>query len=155
MAYEHETDRIDLGDGHWTVMFKELKHGTERRVKDLGRKYLRGKDGINPSFQFKDSDNGEQKTEVIGEIEVDLEHFDATAATDLMILLQTVEWSFGEITQEVLDDLPKRIHDKLDAAMKERYVFPLASSGGDGSGNSSSSPSRRERRHPPTSKKQS
>lgn len=155
MAYEHETDRIDLGDDHWTVMFKELKHGTERRVKDIGRKYLRGKDGINPSFQITESENGEQKTKVIGEIEVDLEKFDATSATDLMILLQTVEWSFGEITQEVLDDLPKRIHDKIDAAMKERYVFPLAASGGDGSGSSSSSPSRRERRHPPNSKKQS
>ena len=145
MAYQHETDRIDLGDGHWTIMFKELKHGTERRVKEISRKFLKGKDGINPSFELKEED-GKPQASVTGSVEVDLEKFDATEATDLMILLQTVEWSFGDRTQEVLDDLPKRIHDKLDAAMKERYVFPLAASGDNGSGNNSSSPSSETKR---------
>ena len=147
MAYQHETEVIDLGDGHWTTMFKELKHGTERRVKEISRKFLKGKDGNNPSFDFKEEDGKPQAT-VTGSVEVDLEKFDATGATDLMILLQTVEWSFGEITQEVLDDLPERIHDKIDAAMKEMYVSPLAVGGDNGSGKASSSPSRKQRRHP-------
>ena len=146
MSYQHGTDRIDLGDGHYTVMFKELKHGTERRVKEVSRKFLKGKDGTNPSFEIKESEDGKPQASVTGSVEVDLEKFDASEATDLMILLQTVEWSFGEITQTVLDDLPKRIHDKLDAAMKERYVFPLAASGDNGSENNSSSPSSEKRR---------
>jgi len=147
MAYQHETVNIDLGDGHSTTMLKELKHGTERRVKEISRRFLKGKDGANPSFEFKEED-GKPHASVIGSVEVDLEKFDATGATDLMILLQTVEWSFGEITQEVLDDLPERIHDKIDAAMKEMYVSPLAASGGNGSEKASSLPSRKERRHP-------
>lgn len=147
--YEHETDRIDLGDGHWTVMFKELKHGTERRVGALGRKAFKGKDGVNPTFEIKDSD-GKSQASITGGIEVDLEQFDAYAATDLMILLQTVEWSFGEVTQEILDDLPARIRELLRLEVNARYANPLAASGGNGSGKSSSSPSRRERRHPPS-----
>jgi len=130
-VYEHETDRIYLGDGHWTVMFKELKHGTERRVGALGRKAFKGKNGINPTFEIKDTD-GKAEASVTGGIEVDLEQFDAFAATDLMILLQTVEWSFGEISQEVLDDLPARIRENIKIAMNERYAYPLAASGGNG-----------------------
>ena len=148
MAYQYETEVIDLGDGHSTTMLKELKHGTERRIKEISRKFLRGKDGNNPSFDLKESDDGKQQGTMTGSVEVDLQKFDATSATDLMILLQTVEWSFGEITQEVLDDLPERIHDKIDAAMKDMYVSPLAAGGGSGSAKASSSPSRRERRHP-------
>lgn len=137
MAYEHETERIDLGDDHWTIMFKELKHGTERRVGALGQKALKGKDGVNPTFEIKDTD-GQAKASLVGGIEVDLESFDAFAATNLMILLQTVEWSFGDVNQEVLDDLPARIREKLKEAVNERYALPLARSGGDGSGSSSS-----------------
>ena len=148
MAYQHETEVIDLGDGHWTTMLKELKHGTERRVKEFSRRFLKGKDGANPSFDFKESGDGKQQGTVTGSVEVDLQKLDTTGATDLIILLQTVEWSFGEITQEVLDDLPARIHDMIDAAMKEMYVSPLAASGGNGSAKASSSPSRKERRHP-------
>lgn len=145
--YEHEIERIDLGDGHWTVMFRELKHGTERRIGALGRKAFKGKDGVNPTFEIKDTD-GKPGASVTGGIEVDLEQFDAYAATDLMILLQTVEWSFGEISQEVLDDLPARIREKIKTAVNERYAYPLAVSGDNGSGKVSSPPSRRERRHP-------
>lgn len=147
--YEHETDRIDLGDGHWTVMFKELKHGTERRVGALAQKALKGKDGTNPVFELQDGD-GEQKAKMIGGIEVDLENFDAFAGTNLMIVLQTVEWSFGEVTQEILDDLPARIRELLRLEVNARYANPLAASGGNGSGKGSSLPSRRERRHPPS-----
>jgi len=148
MVYQHEVVKIDLGDGHSTTMLKELKHGTERRVKEISRRFLKGKNGANPSFEIKESEDGKPQATVTGSVEVDLEKFDVTGATDLMILLQTVEWSFGEITQEVLDDLPERIHDKIDAAMKEMYVSPLAVSGGSGSAKASSSPSRKERRHP-------
>ena len=148
MPYEHQTERIELGEGHYTVMFEHLKHGTERRVKEIGRQYLRGKDGINPTFKMEDKD-GEQKGSVSGEFEIDLERFDDSSGTDCMILMQTIEWSFGPIVQETIDDLPIEMRDQINDWMVAHYQRPKVESGADESAKASSSPSRRERRHPP------
>lgn len=118
-----ETLKIEL-DSDWALMFTELRHGTSRKVQAVYEPYLNKKE-VQEILSKLNNGNTEELTklqDIIGAIP-------SINATDVMILNQVKEWSFGDISQEVLDDMPERKRSILSAKCDELYTYPLAESG--------------------------
>jgi hypothetical protein len=137
MAYTFKTERLDLGDGDFAVLFVELKHKTERAVGDLMRKFIKAPQGI--KIQIPEGENvakvaadltakAQEKAKIMGELEIDFANADFSGAADIMILNQVKEWSFGDVTQAVLDEMPAKKRDQI--ARRFDVLFPFPQGGG-------------------------
>lgn len=115
----HNTIIIDLGDGDSAELFAEMRHGTIRAIEQLYRPYFE-----RPEYQeILKLDSFEERQKallplVIGSDEI-------ARATDLMILGQVKSWTFGEVNQAVLDDIPERKHQILSQEANKLYEAPL------------------------------
>ena len=121
------TKTIDLGGGDSAVILQELTHGTSRKVQAITRVFLKAPDA---KLEIKE-DKGKTEAKVTSqEVAVDWENADFTKADDALILGQTAKWSFGEVTQEVLDTLAETKRDALLKAVDEECdARPLPESG--------------------------
>lgn len=138
MAYEIKTERLDLGDGDFAVLMVELKHKTERAVGDLMKKFIKAPQGIKISIPetgkvdqaVKDlaAEAKKVQAQVIGTLEIDFANADFIGAVNITILYQVKEWSFGPVTQEVLDEMPARKRDIIAKRLDE--LFPFGQGGG-------------------------
>ena len=119
MSYEVKTDRVDLGDGQYAVFFKEIRHGTQKAVNSLTRPFLKYPEGQSPKLvQGKDLKPMIQGTT---EGEIDLKEIDLDAVSDVIIIGQVKEWSFGDVSQAILDGLPESIRTILKTASDRLY----------------------------------
>lgn len=118
-----DTIKVEL-DGDWVLMYSELRHGTSRKVQEVYEPFLSNKEVQEILLKLNNGDSEEitRLRDIIGTIP-------SIQATDVMILNQIKEWSFGDITQEVLDDIPERKRSILSAKCDELYTYPLAESG--------------------------
>lgn len=129
MAEQAELIRAELTGGRWAKILPEITHGTSRRVEAANRKYLKF------SVATVKVAEGQPLAEAAKgvEVELDIANADFTEANDLLILGQVAEWSFGEVSQEVLDTIPEALRDELLKKCDEVYSSrPLAGSGGNG-----------------------
>lgn len=119
-----DTIRVDLGDGDSAIMYSELKHGTSRKVQAIYAPYLKTKDAqkVIESVKNGDDEGMNKLYELMGSAP-------SIEATDTMILGQVESWSFGEVTQEMLDDIAERKREILSNKCDELYAYPLAMSG--------------------------
>lgn len=139
MAYEPKTERLDLGDGDYAVLQVELKHKTERDVGAVMKKYIKASEPIR--IQIPDNGNVQAATgdltaqakqaqpKILGELEIDFANADFYAAANIMILYQVKEWSFGAVTQEVLDNMLTRKRDIITKRFDELFPFPQGGGG--------------------------
>lgn len=137
-----ESVRVELGDNDWADIHPKLLHGTARRIEDAIRKYVKVKPNIaklaelskgqaeqspktlggdgGTTVQFVEKE-GEVKTNILAEVEVDFDHINYTESTQIMILNQTKAWSFGAVTLEVLDTVDEAKFIELQKEMDSRY----------------------------------
>lgn len=128
MTYQLETVKVDLGGGLEAVMFKELKRKTSRLVQASTRKFLKMPE--NGKIKLVETEDGQKTASVVGLVDIDLEKADFSEAVEIMILNQVVSWPFGDVTKEVLDDVPEKYFNRLGEECDKLYgQFPLAQSG--------------------------
>lgn len=114
-----DTITIDLGDGDSAEMYVEMRHGTVRAVEKIYRPYFE-----KPEYQeILKIESFEARQEALMPLVVGSE--DIARATDIMLLGQIKSWTFGGVTQAVLDDLPERKHQLLTQEANRLYEAPL------------------------------
>lgn len=117
MPYEPKTTIIYLNedgfitDGHHAVFYDELLHGTQKAVNLITRRFLKYPDGDTPKLVA--NDDGDLKVEGATTVNIDLALVKWDEVNDTIILGQVKEWSFGPVSQEVLDRLPERVRTWL------------------------------------------
>jgi hypothetical protein len=128
MSYEIPTIKVDLTDGKaWNplkkrdsaVFFKEVRHGTQKAVNAMTRKFLTFPNGQNPKLVV--TGEKDMRIEGVESIDVDLAKVDFDAVNDVLILGQVKEWSFGPVDQEILDGLSEDMRNKLVEAINKLY----------------------------------
>jgi hypothetical protein len=126
--YEIPTEELDLGEGQWAVLYKELKHGTRAAVEEVTRQYMRFADGSN---EFKIKQGEGVKIPPGKTIVIDINKMDHVAINNIYILRQVKEWSFGEKVDELtLNEVPSRFTEAIIKRCHELYKGPLPDSGG-------------------------
>jgi hypothetical protein len=120
-----DTVKVDLGDNEYALMYDEMRHGTSRKVQAVYEPYVNTEEA---QELIKSLDNGAEG--VADKLHKLVGSASSVMATDVMILGQVEEWSFGEISQEVLDNMPERKRRILSDKCDELYARPLAMSGG-------------------------
>ena len=115
-----ETRRIELGTD-WAIVSSEMMHKTARAVDAVLRKHNKSKTELIKQIQ----DFQEKK---IDEIPSELsEVFDDN--TEAILLNQVIEWSFGAVTNEVMDNIPATKYQMLTTEVDKLYGGnPLAPS---------------------------
>jgi hypothetical protein len=116
-----KTITIDLGDGDCAELFEQLKHGTARRIQEIYQPY-QSRSEYQEALKIPDI---KERTRCLQGI---ISQVDLTLANDTMILGQIKEWTLGDITQAVLDDMPEDKHQILSKEANRLYAPPLADS---------------------------
>jgi hypothetical protein len=113
----HTPVRIEL-DGDYALLWPEMRHKTTAALQRNLRKYMkpRGKPILLSELT--------PETNLINDYEIDTASFDQHEQNDIKILNQVTEWSFGPVTQDVLDNLPTRQYDRLIAEVDKLYAEP-------------------------------
>ena len=118
--------RLDLGDGDYAMMYEELRHGTVKTVAEIYQPYL-----AKPEVAALLQADGEEDDRLNRIFQIVGGSADVIGAQDALILGQVKEWSFGEVTQDVLENAVS--HRKRNIMYEEanrRYGdIPLAKSG--------------------------
>ncbi len=123
-----ETVTVDLGEGDSAVLYKELRHGTSRKVQEIYRPYLTKPEVVEALKTGTDEEKLKKLYDIVAPTA------DITGAADILILGQVKEWTVGgqslPVTQESLDNLPERKRDKLAKEANTLYGdVPLPLSG--------------------------
>ena len=129
MAYELKTERGDLGDGDYAIMYQDMRHGTQKATNLLTRPFLTYPEGESPKVIIEGENAKLEGSKPTG---FDWEAVDWGAVYDAMIIGQVKEWSFGPVDQQILNDLHP---DKSERLVKELDMLygkqnPLPGSGG-------------------------
>ena len=108
---DRRTRRIEFDGGDWWEVYQELSQGTYRAVEQVTRRMLR-LDGARV-----DAATGA----LSGGIALDPERWDAEAANEVLLLGSTPRWSYGDVTREVYDTVPRRHVEDVLAYVNEVY----------------------------------
>jgi len=121
-----ETKRFDLGGGDSAELYVELLHGTTRKVQAIYRPYL-GRPEVQEVLNSEMPED--EKVRALYKLVGD--SADIAGATDLLLLGQVKEWSFGPVTQENLDGITEKKREKLVLEANALYGdLPLPIGGG-------------------------
>ena len=128
MGYEIEKVRVDLEDGQYAVFLKEIRHGTYEAVREVARPFMRAvksngnRDSLVTIPVNEDGQATDGQKSIAGlAIEVNLESADFTRIQKVILLNQIVEWSFGDVSEKVLADIPERFFNELSKKVDEIY----------------------------------
>ena len=114
-----DTITIELGDGDSAELYAEMRHGTVRAVERIYRPHF-----SRPEFQeVLKIEAFEERQQALLPLMIGTE--DMARATDIMLLSQIKAWTFGEVSQEVLDGIPERKHQLLVQEANRVYEAPL------------------------------
>jgi len=139
MGYDIPKDRVDLGDGQWADIYSEVLHRTKRLIGEIAQPFFNMGGG---QATMKVGADGSVKTDVQGDIEVDITALPLTRITDTMIVGQVAAWSFADdVSHETLGMLPDRFHEALKTEVNARFADPLVVSSVRGSESPPSPPS--------------
>jgi hypothetical protein len=114
------TVKLDLGDGDYAVLFSETKHKTTRALQKLVRDTLGLQKYTELQSQLFNAKTNEEKRIILSQLPVD--------GDDIVTLLNQVEsWSFGEVSQATIDNMPETKYQLLLTEVNKLYSFvPLA-----------------------------
>jgi hypothetical protein len=117
-----ETVKIDMGDGDFAIVFKEMKHKTSNALQNLLRNAMSPADFIKLQAELQKESDVEKRKARLSQIPVE--------GDDVVTILNQVEsWSFGEVTQTVIDNMPEAKYQILLAEVNKLYSQrPLATS---------------------------
>jgi hypothetical protein len=115
-----ETVKIDLGDGDYAVVFKEMKHKTSNALQNLLRQTIGEQGFAELRIQLQKEPDIEKRKAILSQIPVEGDDI-------VTILNQTESWSFGEVIQTVIDDMPESKYQILLSEVNRLYSqIPLA-----------------------------
>jgi hypothetical protein len=104
-----DTIRIELG-GDYAIVLKEMRHKTTREVSKVLRRYMTEK-----KLSIADLQKAIESRDI-----------DPEETTEIILLNQVTEWSFGAVTQETLDNITTEKYQNLTAEVDKLYsVSPL------------------------------
>jgi hypothetical protein len=127
MAFEIPTTRVDLGGGHWAVLFNEVKRITARLHEGEIRRHLRPVE--EEPLLWSEIEGGQKPWP--NDYLLNPADVDQARIAEIYALHQVKEWSFGPVDQATLDDMPRDAFIALRAAVDAHYESdPLAGSGG-------------------------
>ena len=107
------TVRIEL-DGDYALVLPEIIHRTSKL---LQRKVIEvlGKEGYQVlQNELRQVANDEDRKAILRKVPIEGED-------EIILLNQIVEWSFGAVNQEVLDQIPATKYDKLSEEVDKLY----------------------------------
>ena len=104
-----ETVKVDLGGGAWAELLAQTMHLTTKRVRAAMRKYRAPMLVDTNTVQSALPDK------------IDLATFDVDEINEIVILSQVKAWSFGDISQVVLDAMPTTQYDALVREVDRLY----------------------------------
>jgi hypothetical protein len=116
-----KTVTIDLGDGDCAELYEQLRHGTARKIQEVYQSY-ESLPGYQEAMKIPDI------KERAGKLQSIISGIDLTRASDVLLIGQIKEWTLGEISQAVLDDMPESKHAILTREANRLYAPPLADS---------------------------
>ena len=107
-----DTVKIYL-DNDWSVMLKEIRHKTTKAVNAVIVKHNTTRDALIPQIQaIRDNPTTSLPAEIQAIIDDN---------TEAILLNQTIEWSFGDVTQETLDNIPTSKYLRLTQEVDKLY----------------------------------
>jgi len=107
-----ETIRIEL-DGDYAIVLKEMRHKTTKAVDGVLAKFGKTRNELITEIQ-------KLQSEINPDIPSDLAPI-LEANTEVIILSQVTEWSFGSVSQESLDNIPVSKYQKLSVEVDKLY----------------------------------
>jgi hypothetical protein len=109
------TERIELGDGDYVLAFKDLLRKTARQVQQAYRKYMkpRGKPVLLSEIGTAD---------LLNDYEVDTASVDQYEITEIFILNQVTEWSYGAINHDTIENMPDVKYQLLQKELNRLYT---------------------------------
>ena len=110
-----DTEKIEFDDGSWWMIRTVLTYGVRRRFREA----------IAPAWGVTNG-TGTNEGEALGGLDVSnpaVASRAASAGEIVRLLGSTTEWSFGEINEATLDDLPAEKIDRVMARIDELH-FP-------------------------------
>ncbi len=140
-----DTIKVDLGEGDSAELYKELRHGTSKRVQEIYRPIMQQPEVqlLLKEHALKEQAAGNDKVAIKALEEELLKKLtpiiaptvDVTGAADTLIIGQVKSWTIGGIslpvTQETLDnEVSEKKREKLAGEANTLYgEIPLALSG--------------------------
>ena len=107
------TVRVEL-DGDYALVLPEIIHRTSKLLqkKVIG---VLGREGYQSlQDELRQAANDEDRKVILRKVPIEGED-------EIILLNQVVEWSFGDVSQEVLDNIPATKYDKLSAEVDRLY----------------------------------
>jgi len=115
-----KTVHITLSDGGTAEMYDKLLHGTVRAVQSIYAPLIDGPHGAD-ILKLVESGSPELAEKMKG-----LSTWDTMdKANRATILGQVASWSFGEVTESVLDSIPDEDYEAIREWCDKRYSAPL------------------------------
>jgi hypothetical protein len=115
-----DTVKLDLGDGDYAVLFKEIKHKTSKALQRLLRDSITPQEFAQLQLELRKAKDNEEIKEILGRREID--------GDDVVTLVNQAEsWSFGTISKETIDNMPETKYQLLLTEVNKLYSqVPLA-----------------------------
>lgn len=114
-------EKIDFEDGSWWVFRSYLSHGADRAVSEIARRH------------FKVEGRVTAEGVVSGDLEVDVDYaaLPWPEMNDALVLKSTTEWSYGPVTADTLESVPKDHFERVLKRLNEVIgaEAPLARNG--------------------------
>ena len=115
-----ETVKLELGDGDYAVVFKEMKHKTSKAIQDLLRRSVTPDKWLDLQSQLQKEADIEKRKAILRPIQVDGDDV-------ITILNQTESWSFGAVTEDTIDNMTETKYQLLLSEVNKLYSqAPLA-----------------------------
>lgn len=115
-----ETVRIEL-EGDYAIVLKEMRHSTAKILQALVRRSLGDSGVLDLQERLRKAPDDAARRQIITENSVDGED-------EIILLNQVIEWSFGAVSQEILDNIPQSKYQKLASEVDRLYTpvpFPV------------------------------
>lgn len=124
-----ETFRIDLGDGDWADIYKEVLRVTARLHQAEMRKYMTITDKVGEGGKMLLSEMEKLKEMPKPDFYINFADVDDDAINEIYILNQVAEWSLGPVDKETIDKgMTNKQYRTLVQEMDGLYKpLPLAS----------------------------
>jgi hypothetical protein len=109
-----ETVRIELGNGDYALVLKEMTHKTTKALQGLLRRTL-GEDAfISLQGQLRTISDENKKKEILQKVTLE-------GDDEIILLNQIKEWSFGEVTAVVMDSISESKYTLLSVEVNKLY----------------------------------
>ena len=109
--------RIELGDGDYAELYNEITHKTSKCLQRLIRTSLGDNGTLELQAKLSNAPDMQAKRDILKDISLEGED-------EIIILNQTVKWSFGEVNQSALDVMSDIKYQMLKAEVDKLYSQP-------------------------------